>query len=183
MSARRAIPVGPVDRLAELCDVMHLLSPTAWKVVMLVARDELIRYAEETSGFGALRRDMFKVSGIDINEPTGPEERADLVTVSDQHPTAKWTQLSLAQICDGVRVSGKRHLESCGTGLSKSCAVQSIQEAVRLGVLRHRRNTSRSRGYGASSYSISWERVGELAREAKTRPNVRTTGKFGRPAK
>jgi hypothetical protein len=161
MSARKGIAVGPMDRLTELCDVMHLLSPTAWKVVMLIARDDLIRHAEETSGLGALRRDIFNVSGgrIDINEPTGPEERADLVRVSDQHPTAKWTQLSLAQICDGVRVPGKRHMQNCGNGLAKSSAVEAIKEAVHLGVLRHRRNESRSRGHGASSYSISWERV------------------------
>lgn len=149
---------------------------------MFIARDELIRYAEETSWAGALRRDMFNVSGIDINEPTGPEERADLVTVSDQHPTAKWTQLSLAQICDGVRVPGKRHMQNCGTGLAKSSAVEAIKEAVHLGVLRHRRNGSRSRGHGASSYSISWERVAALALESRTKSNVRTTTKFGRPA-
>lgn len=74
---------------------------------MFIARDDLIRYAEETSGAGALRRDLFKVSGIDVEEPTGPEERADLVVVSDQQPAGKWTQLSLAQICGGVGVSGK----------------------------------------------------------------------------
>jgi hypothetical protein len=183
VSARKADIVGPIDRLSELCDVMHLLGPTAWKVVTFIARDDLMRYAEETSSLGALRRDLFKVRGIDTQKAIGPEDRADLVAVSDRHPTAKWTQFSLAQICDGVRVSGKRHIEVCGTGLAKSSAVQAIQEAVRLGVLRHRRNTSQSRGYGASSYSIPWERVAELAREAKTKSNVRTTSKFGRPAK
>ena len=126
---------------------------------------------------------MFKVGGIDIQKPTGQEERADLVVVNDQHPTAKWTQFSLTQICDGVRVSGKRQIQNCGTGLAKSSAVQAIKEAVGLGVLRHRRNTSQSRGYGASSYSISWERVAALAWEAKTRSNVKDPGKFGGPAK
>jgi hypothetical protein len=183
LSLRKANIVGPVDRLSELCDVMHLLSPAAWKVVMFVARDDLIRYAEETSWGGALRRDLYNAGGIDIEEPTGPEERADLVVVSNQDPAVKWTQLSLAQICGGVRVSGKRHMQNCGTGLTKSSAVVAINEAVHLGVLRHRRNRARSRGYVASSYSICWERVAELALESKTKSNVRTTRKFGRTAK
>jgi hypothetical protein len=159
---------------------MHLLSPTAWKVVTFIARDDLMRYAEETHPLGALRRDVFEAIGIDLRESIGPEDRADPVLVSDRYAAAKWTQFSLAQICDGVRVSGKRHMQVCGTGLAKSSAVQAIQEAVRLGVLRHRRNTSQSHGNGASSYSISWERVAELAREAKTKSNMRNTRRFGR---
>jgi hypothetical protein len=144
--------------------------------VTFIARDDLIRHAEEISGTGALRRDIFAVAEIDISPATGPEERAEL-TVPDEDPAAKWTRLSLAEICRGVRVSGKRSMQNCGTGLSKSAAVEAIKEAERLGILRHRRNTSQSRGYGVSSYSILWKRVTELAREAKSKPAVRTIRK------
>jgi len=126
---------------------------------------------------------VFAVAGIDIGPATGPEERAGLTMVSDEDPAGKWTRLSLAEICRGVRVPGKRSIQNRGTGLSKSSAVDAIKEAERLGILRHRRNTSQSHGYGASSYSISWERVTELARESKSKPDVRTTGKFGHPRK
>jgi hypothetical protein len=181
MPPTRKTTVGPLDRWSELCDVMHLLSATAWKVVTFIARDDLIRQADESSVFGALRRDLFKVGGIDPGQTTEAEERAALAVVRDEGPEGKWTQLSLAQICSGVRVPGKRSMQSCGTGLTKSSAVEAIKEAARLGILRHRRNTSRSRGYGASSYSISWKRVTELAQESKSKSNVRTTRKFGQP--
>jgi hypothetical protein len=174
---------GPSDRWSELCDVMHLLSGAAWKVVTFIARDDLVRYAEEISPWGALRRDLFAVGGIDTGQPTGPEERAGLAVVPDEEPGVKWTQLSLAEICNGVRVPGKRSRQNRGTGLAKGSAVQAIKEAERLGILRHRRNTSPSPGYGASSYSISWKRVMELAQESRSKPGVRTTGKFGRAAK
>ena len=167
--------VAPLDRWSELCDVMHLLSATAWKIVTFIARDDLIRHAEETSPVGALRRDLFRVGGIDISRPTGSEERADLTPVED--PAARWTQLSLAEICRGVRVPGKRSMQNRGTGLPKSSAVAAIKEAESLGILRHRRNRSQSRGYGASSYSISWKRVMELAKEAKSRSNLRKLGR------
>jgi hypothetical protein len=65
-------------------------------------------------------------------------------------------------------------MQNRGTGLIKSSAVEAIKEAEGLGILRHRRDTSPSRGYGASSYSISWERVTELALESKNKPAVRT---------
>jgi hypothetical protein len=61
-------------------------------------------------------------------------------------------------------------MQNRGTGLTKGTAVQAIKEAERLGILRHRRNTSATRGYGASSYSISWKRVMELAQEARSKP-------------
>jgi hypothetical protein len=170
-----------LDRWSELCDVMHLLSASGWKVVTFIARDDLIRQADESSVFGALRRDLFKMGAIDTGQTTGPEERAGLAVVRDEDPDGKWTQLSLAEICSGVRVPGKRSMQNCGTGLTKSSAVAAIREAARLGILRHRRNTSRSRGYGASSYSISWKRVTELAQESKSKSNVRTTRRFGRP--
>ena len=68
-----------------------------------------------------------------------------------------------------------------GTGLTKSSVFEAIREAESLGILRHRRNTSQSRGYGPSSYSISWKRVIELARESKNTAGVRSTNRFGRP--
>jgi hypothetical protein len=160
---------------------MHLMSAAAWKVLTFVARDDLIRRAEESSPFGALRRDAFAVSGIDFGHPTEPEARAAPALVPDNEPTGRWTQLSLAEICLGVRVPGKRSRQNRGTGLTKGTAVQAIKEAERLGILRHRRNTSPSRGYGASSYSISWKRVTELAQQSRGKPVVRTTSKFGRP--
>ena len=175
---------GPLDRWSELCDVMHLLSATAWKVVTFIARDDLTRYADELSPFAALRRDVFAAGGIDIGQPSGPDERAGLAVVPETDSAAKWTQLSLAEICRGMRVLGKRNtVQNHGTGLTKSSVVQAIQEAERLGILRHRRNRSQSRGFGASSYSISWKRVTELAQEARSKPVLRTTGKFGRPPK
>jgi hypothetical protein len=62
---------------------MHRLSPAAWKVVTLIARDDLSRHAEENSVFSAVRRDVYTVTRIDIGEPTGPEERSDLTVVED----------------------------------------------------------------------------------------------------
>jgi hypothetical protein len=146
---------------------MHLLSAAAWKVVTFIARDDLIRQAEESSALGALRRDMFAVSGIALGHPTGPDERAVPAPVSDKGPAASWTKLSLAEICRGVRVPGKRSMQNRGTGLTKGSAVKAVKEAKCLGILRHRRNTSPTRGYGASSYSISWKRVTELAQESE----------------
>jgi hypothetical protein len=106
--------VCPFDRWSQLCDVMHLLSAPAWKVVTFIARDDLIRHGEEISGIGALRRDFFAVAGIDIGRATGSEERADLTMVSDEDPAGKWTRLSLAEICRGVRVPGKRSMQNRG---------------------------------------------------------------------
>src|SRR5215472_15043600 len=109
--------MNPMARWSVLCDVMHRLSPAAWKVVTLIARDDLSRRHAESGFFGAFRSDMFTVSGIDIGEPTGPEERSDLTVVEDRD--TKWTKLSLAEICRGVRVPAKRAIKNGGTGLAK----------------------------------------------------------------
>src|SRR5215471_14419988 len=84
---------------------------------------------------------VFAVAGIDIGPATGPEARSGLTMVSDEDPAGKWTRLSLAEICRGVRVPGKRSIQNRGTGLSKSSVVDAIKEAERLGILRHRRST------------------------------------------
>jgi hypothetical protein len=65
----------------------------------IIARDDLMRQAEEDRPFGALRRDVFNITRIDMSQPTRPEERSDLTVVED--PGARWTRLSLAEICGG----------------------------------------------------------------------------------
>jgi hypothetical protein len=104
-----------------LSDVMHRLSPAAWKVVTIMARDDLLRQAEEDSPIGALRRDVFNSSRIDVSQPTEPEERSDLTVVEDS--SRRWTRLSLAEICRGVRIPAKQAIKNRGTGLAKSSAV------------------------------------------------------------
>jgi hypothetical protein len=61
--------VSSTERWSTLCDVMHRLSPTARKVVTLIARDDLTRLADENSAESALRRDMFTMGGIDTSQP------------------------------------------------------------------------------------------------------------------
>jgi hypothetical protein len=170
----------PIEQWSSLVDVMHRLSPPAWKIVSLIARDDLVRQAEELSPIGALRRDVFNATGIDMSgQPTGPEERSQLTVVED--PRAKWTQLSLAQICGGVLDRKKRVVKNRGTGLAKSSVVEAIEEAFQLEILKKRRNKSHSRGDLPTSYSIVWKRVTELAEESRRWSNVKITNKFGRP--
>jgi hypothetical protein len=95
-----------------------------------------------------------------MGQPTGPEERADLTMV--ESPGAKWTRLSLGEICGGVRDRQKRVVKNRGTGLAKSSAIEAIGEAVRLGILKRRRHNSQTGGKLPTSYSIDWKRVTEL---------------------
>jgi hypothetical protein len=171
--------ISSTERWSTLCDVMHRLSPTAWKIVTLIARDDLTRLADENSAESALRRDIFTMGGIDTSQPADVDERSAPTMVQD--PSAKWTRLSLAEICCGVRDRGKRIVKNRGTGLAKSSAVNAIGEAVRLGVLKRRRHSSEMHGNLPTSYSIDWKRTSELAEESKRWSNVKTTNKFGRP--
>jgi hypothetical protein len=173
---RAKVPLDPsIERWSMLCDLMHQLSPVAWKVVTLIARDDLIRDAEEKSGSGALRRDLFTMGAMNIGEPTEAEERSDLAVVGAEGPRTRWTRLSLAEICRGVRDAKKRVVKNRGTGLAKSTAVNAIAEAVRLGALKRRRNKSDASGDLPTSYSIDWKRVEELVEESRRWPNVKTT--------
>ena len=43
--------------------------PRWMKLATFIARDDLIRHAEENSWAGDLRRDLFNVSGMDTEEP------------------------------------------------------------------------------------------------------------------
>jgi hypothetical protein len=171
----------PITRLGSLVDVMHLLSPPAWKIVSLIARDDLMRQSEELNPICMLDRDLRKTTGmVDTSQPTGPEERSGLTLV--EHPSGKWTRLSLAQICGGVVDRTKRKAEHRGTGLAKSTAVEAIKEVVQLGIVKKRRSHNNpGRGDLATSYSIDWIRVTELAEESRRWSNVKTTNKFGRP--
>jgi hypothetical protein len=166
-----------------LCDVMHRLSPAAWKVVTIIARDDLMRHSEWKSAFGALRRDVFAATGMDMAQPAGPEQRSDLTVVGPEDPGARWTRLSLAEICRGVRDPAKRVVRNRGTGLAKSSAVEAIAEADRLGILRRRHRKSHAGGDLPTSYSIDWKRVAEIVEESRRWSNVRTTSKFGRPVR
>jgi hypothetical protein len=156
-----------MEKFSLLCDVMHRLSPAAWKIVTIIARDDLFRYEEQGSALGALRRDLFKVGGIDLGPAVEPEERSDLTVVDPKDPGTRWTRLSLAAICRGIRDPGKRIFKNRGTGLAKSSAVEAIEEAECLGVLKRRRHKSRAGGDLPTSYSIDWNRVEELVEESK----------------
>ena len=167
----------PAEWWLRLVGVMHRLSPAAWKVVSLIACDEIMCRANEGGLMGAHKRDMRQI-GIEIGEPTAEEERSSLALVDD---SSHWTRLSLAQICGGVKDRTKRKVASRGTGLPKSSAIEAIEEAEQLGILRRRRNKYPGRGDLSTSYSINWKRVTELAEESKLWSNVKTTNKFGRP--
>ena len=51
---------------------------------------------------------MFAVTGIDMRASTGPDGRATPAPVTDEEPGARWTQLSLAEICRRCAGSGKK---------------------------------------------------------------------------
>jgi hypothetical protein len=135
-----AIP-HPITQCSNLVDVMHRLSPAAWKVVSLIARDDLVSQTKVVSPGQMLERDVYAGTGIDMSQPTASEMRADLALVDDY---GHWTQLSLAQIAGGVRDRSQHKVEHRGTGLPKSTAVAAIKEAVALKILKRRRHHTRS---------------------------------------
>jgi hypothetical protein len=162
---------------------MYLLSPPAWKIVGLIARDDLVRQSDETDPLQMLDRDVFKETGVDASRTAGSEERSGLTVVpssSVKGTSANWTHLSLAQICGGVVDRAKRRIRNRGTGLAKSTAVAAINEAVKLRILKKRKLKS-EKGDLPTGYCVDWKRVTELAAESKRWSNVKTTNKFGRP--
>ncbi len=167
----------PITQWSNLVDVMHRLSPAAWKVVSLIARDDLVNQIKVASPEQKMDRDLYAGAAIRTSEPTASEMRAGLALVGDG---ARWTQLSLAQICGGVRDQTNKHkVEHRGTGLPKSTAVAAIKEAVQLKILKRRRHSHPGRGNLSTSYSIDWERVADLGEESSRRSNVKATNKFG----
>jgi len=167
----------PITQLSNLVDVMHRLSPAAWKVVSLIARDDLVSQTKVVSLERMLERDVYAATGIKMSEPTASEMRAGLTLVGDG---AYWTQLSLAQICGGVRDRAKHKVEHRGTGLPKSTAVAAIKEADQLKILKRKRHSHPGHGNLSTSYSVDWEQVAKLAAESRQWSNVRTSSKFGR---
>ena len=170
---------NPITQWSSLVDVMHLLSPAAWKIVSLIARDDLVSHTENTTVERLLERDVYAATGIKMSEPTASEMRAGLTLVGDG---AHWTQLSLAQISCGVRDQAKHKVEHRGTGLPKSTAVAAIKELDQLKILKRRHHSHPQRGHLPTSYAIDWERVAELAEESRRRSNVKATNKFGPPS-
>ena len=120
---------NPIAQWSNLVDVMYRLSPAAWKIVSLIARDDLVSQTKEVSLQQMLERDVYVATGIDTSQLTASEKRAGPTLVGDY---AHWTRLSLAQICGGVIDRAKRKVESRGTGLPKSSTVAAIEEAVQL---------------------------------------------------
>jgi hypothetical protein len=57
----------PITRWCSVVDVMHRLSPPAWKIVSRLARDDLIRQFKEHDPRELLRRDLFNATGIDMS--------------------------------------------------------------------------------------------------------------------
>ena len=161
----------PITQWSNLVDVMHRLSPPAWKVVSLIARDDLVNQNKVASPEQKMDRDLYAGAAIRTSEPTASEMRAGLALVGDG---ARWTPAkSGSVICGGVRDQTNKHkVEHRGTGLPNRTAVDANKEAVQLKILKRRHHSRPGHGHLPTGYSIDWERVADLGEESQ-KPTVK----------
>lgn len=166
MPQRKPYEPGPIELFFMLVDsCMHRLSPNAWKVLCYVAAQHLRVHEEwlqkiRDPGGSALSLDLEKV-GV-INSPGESEERpyrrdADAPPIPGER-TNRFAVISLDVLCSGLRIKRRRRRDD-GTGLSKSSVAEAIKEAVRSGILVHKRSHTLAGRSQSSHYAINWDRV------------------------